>query len=44
MEKVDIIRFRIRVAVVIPTDSPSLIMKKALAGCPPVADGVIAEK
>ena len=44
IERVYIIRFRISVAVTIPIGMPSLIMKKALAGCPPVADGVMAEK
>jgi hypothetical protein len=44
IERVYIIRFRISVAVTIPIGMPSLVIKKALAGCPPVADGVMAEK
>ena len=37
-------RLSISDIVVTVPDMPSRIMKKALAGCPPVADGVIAEK
>ena len=44
IEIVYIIRFKTRAAEAIPVGIPSLIIKKALAGCPPVADGVIAEK
>jgi hypothetical protein len=33
-----------RAAVAVIPDIPSFIIKYALAGCPPVADGVIDEK
>ena len=44
MDIVYIARFRMRVAVTMPPGMPSRIMKNALAGWPPVADGVMAEK
>ena len=37
-------RLASRHAVVTAAGTPSFIMKNALAGCPPVADGVMAEK
>ena len=39
-----IVTFRIREAVATEVEMPSLIIKKAEAGCPPLAEGVIEEK
>ena len=38
------IRFTKSAVITAAPGMPSLIIKKALAGCPPDADGVIAEK
>ena len=38
------IRFTNYAAITVVAGIPSFIIKKALAGCPPDADGVIAEK
>ena len=38
------IRFTSNAAITVVVGIPSFIIKNALAGCPPDADGVIAEK
>lgn len=37
-------RYIIRIAVIYPVGIPSLRMNHAATGCPPVAEGVIAEQ
>ena len=39
-----IVRFKIKDTVTSIAETPSLYIKNALAGCPPVADGVMEEK
>ena len=44
IEIVYIVTFKIRETVTAGAENPSFSIKKALAGCPPEADGVIEEK